>query len=640
MATMTGRPRRRDRVRSPRAQQRAASPGPRTSNPYAAPAVCAVLLVLTATVFGPTVHHGFVNYDDEQYVVENPHVARGLTADGLRWAFTRSHASNWHPLTWLSHMGDVQMYGATHAGGHHLTSVLLHAATAIILFLVLLQATRALWPSAFVAALFAIHPLHVESVAWVAERKDVLSGLFFALTLAAYLGYVRRPPSIPRYLLVAGLFTLGLLSKPMLVTLPFVLLLLDYWPLQRFSMATTSSAAPAGQRSRVAAVRRLGLEKLPLFALAAASALVTYAVQESARGSMWHLTAWSRVANALNSYVAYLWKFLYPAQLAVFYPHPGEVLPTWKIAAACLVLGVISAAAVAWRRRHPYLLVGWLWYLGMLVPVIGVVQVGSQAMADRYTYLTHIGLYIAVAWGAMHVVGTSSSRRRMWAVGACVMIVILSAGARRQVWYWKDSETLWRHALASTTRNHEAYNHLARALAARGEIDAAITLYRRALEIRPDLVEAHNNLGNVLAARGDKAAAVGHYKTALNIKPDYVEAHNNLGLALADDRQFEAAITEYRRALALDPGFAAAHYNLGNALAARDEIDAAIEHYERALDVRPDFAEVHNNLGTLLAARGQADAAIAHYQRALAINPQFASARRNLALVLAERKGS
>jgi protein O-mannosyl-transferase len=603
-------------------------------------AVCAGLLLLTAFVFGATVHHGFVNYDDEPYVVENPHVARGLTVEGLRWAFTQSHASNWHPLTWVSHMADVELYGVTHPGGHHLTSVLLHAATAVILFLVLLQMTTALWPSAFASALFAVHPLHVESVAWVAERKDVLSGLFFVLTLAAYVRYVQRPPSIGSYLLVAGLFTLGLLSKPMLVTLPFVLLLLDYWPLERFSPPATSDDPPDLGRSRVAAVRRLVIEKLPLLALAIALALVTYVVQESARGSLSNVSLSSRVANALSSYVAYLWQFVYPAHLAVFYPHPGDTLPAWRIAGACLVLGLVSAATLIWRRRHPYLLVGWLWYLGMLVPVIGLVQVGSQAMADRYTYLTQIGLSIAVAWGAMHLAGSSSFRRRLGAVVACVVLVILSAAALRQVSHWRDSETLWTHALVSTSRNHEAHNHLARALAARGETDAAITHYRQALEIRPDFVEAHNNLGNALAARGANAAAIEQYTAALRIKPDYVEAHNNLGLALADRGELETAVAQYRRALALDPEFAAAHYNLGNVLAARDEIDAAIVHYEKALHVRPDFAEVHNNYGTLLASRGQADAAIAHYQKALAINPQFSSARRNLALLLAERNGS
>jgi protein O-mannosyl-transferase len=603
-------------------------------------AVCAGLLVLTAIVFGATVHHGFVNYDDEPYVVENPHVTRGLTSEGIRWAFTQSHASNWHPLTWVSHMADVELYGVTNPGGHHLTSLVLHAATALILFLVLLQMTAALWPSAFASAVFAVHPLHVESVAWIAERKDVLSGLFFVLTLAAYVRYVRRPPSVPRYLSVAGCFTLGLLSKPMLVTLPFVLLLLDYWPLERFSNETMSNDAPAGLRTRMAVVRRLLLEKLPMLALAIAAAVLTYAVQESARGSLAHLPVWSRVANALNSYVAYLWKFVYPVHLAVFYPHPGDALPSWKIAAACLVLAAISAAALVSRRRHPYLLVGWLWYVGMLVPVIGLVQVGSQAMADRYTYLSQIGLYVAVAWGAMHLAGTSSTRRRICGLVACIALAILSAVAWRQVSYWKDSEALWTHALVSTSGNHEAHNHLARALAVRGDTDAAITHYRQALEIRPDFVEAHNNLGNVLAARGDNAAAIERYTTALTIKPDYVEAHNNLGLALAEEGQLDAAIAEYRRAIALDSEFAAAHYNLGNALAARDQVDAAIGHYEKALDVRPDFAEVHNNYGTLLAGRGQADAAIAHYQRALAINPQFASARRNLALVLAERNGS
>ena len=351
-------------------------------------------------VFGQTVRHEFINCDDDQYVYENPQVARGFTAQGIVWAFTHFHSANWHPLTWLSHMLDCQLYGLNHPGGHHLTNVLLHAASAILLFLVLRQMTGDLWPSAFVAALFAIHPLHVESVAWVAERKDVLSGLFFMLTLAAYVGYARRPFSLLRYLLVTVLFALGLMAKPMLVTLPFVLLLLDYWPLGRIGAAVPQSPQQARlPRQSSLALRRVLLEKLPWLVLTAASCVVTRFAQQTALVSTERLPLPSRIANALVSYVAYLGQFFYPVGLAVLYPYPQSTLPIWKIVGALLLLVGISLAVLACRRKCPYLLVGWLWYLGMLVPVIGLVQVGDQSMADRYTYLTQIGLYIALAWG-------------------------------------------------------------------------------------------------------------------------------------------------------------------------------------------------------------------------------------------------
>ena len=465
--------------------------------PYAVIAVCGVLLVLVAGVFGQTARHPFVNYDDDQYVFENAHVAGGLTADGLAWAFTRSHASNWHPLTWVSHMADCEIYGLGHPGGHHLTSVALHAATAILLFLLLLEMTAELWPSAFVAALFAVHPLHVESVAWVSERKDVLSGLFFVLTLAAYARYVRRP-SVRRYLVMLGAFWLALLSKPMVVTLPLVLLLLDYWPLRRI-MTGTSGKEARFRTERMSQVRRLVLEKIPLVVLGLTVAAVTYLVQGTARQSMPELTLPARAGNALVSYVSYLGKFVYPVRLAVFYPHPGTALPLWQVVTASLVLCGISAGVFAWGRRQPYLLVGWLWYLGMLVPVIGLVQVGYQAMADRYTYLPQIGIYMMLAWGAVHLAGASPVRRRACAVAACIVVALLSVRAWRQTSYWRDSEALWMHALASTSRNYEAHHHLGKALAARGESDAAIAQYRLALEIRPDFVEAHNNLANVLS---------------------------------------------------------------------------------------------------------------------------------------------
>ena len=340
-----------------------------------------------------------------------------------------------------------------------------------------------------------------------------------------------------------------------------------------------------------------------------------------------------------SRYVSYLGKFVYPVRLAVFYPHPGTALPLWQVVTASLVLCGISAGVFAWGRRQPYLLVGWLWYLGMLVPVIGLVQVGYQAMADRYTYLPQIGIYMMLAWGAVHLAGASPVRRRACAVAACIVVALLSVRAWRQTSYWRDSEALWMHALASTSRNYEAHHHLGKALAARGESDAAIAQYRLALEIRPDFVEAHNNLANVLVTRGQVDAAVDHYETALQIKPDFVEAHNNLGLALAERGQAAAAIAHYRRALAIDGEFVEAHYNLANALAGQGQDAEAIAHYEHAVTLRPNFAAAHNNLGTLLAQRGDVEAAIAQYQKALQIDPQFVSARRNLAAVTAGRKG-
>ncbi|MGA2259578.1 MAG: hypothetical protein ABSG53_33295, partial [Thermoguttaceae bacterium] len=392
--------------------------------------VCGLLLVAVIAVFGQTARYDFVNFDDDIYVYENWHVQAGLTVEGIAWAFGQSHASNWHPLTWLSLMADVQVVRteqgplarARLAVEMHTVNVVLHAVNAAIVFLVLMEMTAGVWPSAFVAAVFAVHPLHVESVAWISERKDVLSGLFFMLTLAAYLGYVRRPFSLLRYLLVTALFALGLMAKPMLVTLPFVLLLLDYWPLGRISPRRVGKTPGypeyllAGPTVPDGAARRLQvvlLEKLPWLVLAAISCMVTYLAQRTAVTPFERLPLWSRIANALVSCVAYLGQFFYPAGLAVLYPHPQNDLSVWKIIGSALLLAGISLAVLACRRKCPYLLVGWLWYLGMLVPVSGLVQVGAQAMADRYTYLTQIGLYIALAWTAVHI--SRPWRYRGWA---------------------------------------------------------------------------------------------------------------------------------------------------------------------------------------------------------------------------------
>ncbi|MGO9115586.1 MAG: tetratricopeptide repeat protein [Thermoguttaceae bacterium] len=673
--------------------------------PYSQLVVCGLLLLAVIAVFGQTAGHDFINFDDDAYVYENLHVRGGLTGDGTAWAITARHSGNWHPLTWLSHMLDCQLYDLK-PGGHHLTNVLLHAIAAVLLFLALQQMTAALWPSAWAAAVFAIHPLRVESVAWVAERKDVLSGVFFMLTVWLYARFVQRPASWGRYLLMAASFALGLTTKPMLVTLPFVLLLLDYWPLGRGQGAGSgerraksreqgagsgeqraggASGAPAcgsrvgeqaagrgrnagqsladrgpkddrlrildftsqvsGSCSRLPApcsLLSLIVEKIPLFVLAAASCVVTLVSQHDVMKPLERLDFPWRVANAAVAYVAYLGKMLYPAGLAVFYPLPNTPPPAWEVVAAIAVLLAISTATFLSRRKCPYLLVGWLWYLGTLVPVIGLVQVGSQAMADRYTYLTQIGLYTACAWGVAQAAASwpycrRSNRRWPLAAVSALVVAALMVCAWQQTGQWHDSEKLWQHTLACTSQNPIAHNSLGNALADCGRVDEAIGHYRQALEIESGYAPAHHNLGRALASRGQASEAITHYQQALTIKPDYAEAHNNLGYALISRGQVDEAITHYRQALAIKPDLAEAHNNLGNALAGRGQIDEAITCYRQALAVRPDFAEAHNNLGNALAGRGQIDEAIVQYQQALAIKPEYAEAQFNLGYALAGR---
>ena len=588
-----------------------------------AAAVCALLLLAVALVFGQTVRHEFIDYDDHDYVGDNPQVARGFTASGIAWAFTRFHSSNWHPLTWLSHMLDCQLYGLNYPGGHHLTNVLLHAASAALVFLVLRQITGDLWPSAFAAALFAIHPLHVESVAWVAERKDVLSGLFFMLTLAAYADYARRPFSLPRYLLVTVLFVLGLMAKPMLVTLPFVLLLLDYWPLGRIScrgafgagkssspgalreplqnsddrrQAFDSVRNPPFSRQSVSptpqspALGRGVLEKLPWLVLTAVSCAVTYAAQGTAGSICQRLPLGPRIANALVSCATYLIQFFHPVRLAVFYPYPQDSLPIGKIAGSGLLLAGISLAVLACRRKCPYLLVGWLWYLGMLVPVIGLVQVGSQSMADRYSYLPQIGLYIALAWGAERASRDWACRR--WVGGAAATIVLASLACRawQQASYWKNEETLWTHALACTAENYLARNGLGTVAAERGQIDEAVAQYRRAVKLEPNYELAHYNLGLVLAGREQVEEAIAQFQKALEIKPDHVAALNNLAWILATypDARFRdgrRAVTLAQRARELSSSDANTLDTLAAACAEAGRFGEAVQTAHRALDL-------------------------------------------------------
>ena len=512
--------------------------------PWLTIVICLFLAALTWLVFGQTLRHDFINYDDPRYVYENTKITSGVSLSGIAWAFTHIHSMNWHPLTTISHMLDCQVYGLK-PGGHHFTNVLLHIVAAILLFLALQEMTGTFWNSAFVAAVFAIHPLRVESVAWIAERKDVLSGVFFMLTLLAYVHYVRLP-SIGRYLVVVFALACGLMSKPMLVTLPFVLLLLDHWPLDRIRGRFWKRVA----------------EKIPLLALSAISSIGTLVAQKGAVGWTEELPILERINNAIISYVLYIWQMVWPANLAVFYPHPENRLLPWEIISSLLLLVCVTAIAIALRKQRPYLITGWLWYLGMLVPVIGLVQVGWQGRADRYTYLPQIGLYIAITWTVADLTALWRRQRTILSTAAILTIGVLTWRAWAQTWYWRDSEILFKHALAVTTNNDVAENNLGIVYLRQGNVDEAISLLQAAVDLRPDNSPAHENLAKALLQKGKVADALIHYQKLLELQPDNIEVHNIVGTALIQQRRIREGVEEWEKVLAIQPDNGNAMSNL------------------------------------------------------------------------------
>lgn len=530
--------------------------------------VCLILTLVTLIVYWQVRNHAFQYYDDNDYVTENHHVQSGLSLDGLAWAFTSTDTSNWHPLTWLSHMVASEIYGLD-PGGHHVTSLLFHVINTLLLFIVLKRMTLAIWQSAFVAALFAVHPLHAESVAWVAERKDVLSTFFWFATMWAYVGYVERP-GLGRYSLVMVLFALGLMAKPMLVTLPFVLLLMDDWPLGRIrsDCGRTKRSRLKGSTYRESTPFLLVLEKAPLFALSAGSCVVTLFTQQGG-GSLPSLDTLPfsvRLANALVSYTSYIGKTVWPARLAVFYPHCG-MPPGWKVLASAVFLSAISCVVIWSRKRRPYLAIGWLWYLGTLVPVIGLVQAGEQAMADRYTYVPIIGLFVMIAWGIPELTAKWRCQRSVLVVSAGTVLSVLIICTHFQLRHWENATSLFKRAVNVTANNYMAHANLGLALARQGRSEEAIRHYSEALRINPAWAEAHHLLGNLLARQGDFQAAVVHYSEALRRKPDMAEAHNNLGLALQSLGRLEEAVCHFREALRIKPDYPQARGNLKAALA-------------------------------------------------------------------------
>jgi protein O-mannosyl-transferase len=661
--------------------------------------ICLLLVLATLAAFWPVMSAQFITLDDADYVTSNPHVRQGLSPESIIWALGTGRAANWHPVTWWSHMLDVQVFGLDAAGPHSI-NLLLHIGSTLLLFLLLKELTSATWRSALVAALFALHPLHVESVAWISERKDVLSGLFWLLTLWFYCRYARELPGTAapesgggtpvafgrkrcNYILALLFFALGLMSKPMLVTIPFVLLLLDFWPLGRVPGArpevsgvgyqVSGSERDGGARGETAAGRWFWVEKIPFFALSAISCAVTFLVQRKggAISSIETYSIGARIGNVLVSYARYAAKIIWPANLAVPYPHPGHWPTMWVIGA---LVFVSCAGIAAWclRRRLPFVFTGWFWFAGTLVPVIGLVQVGGQSIADRYTYVPAIGLFIALVWGAERLV----ARWRLpgWFSGtiAAVLLATCAFQTRTQAGYWQNSEKLFRHTLAVTgdnavafenvgfylehagdlagameqfrqalrlnPNNHRVYEHMGLCSYKQGRIEEAIEYYRQALRLMPDDPSTLNDLGSAQVSQGKYEEAIRSYEAALRCRPDYTEAYNNLGVVLNEIGRTSEAIEQYNKALKLMPDDVEAHSNLGNALAASGRLNEAAAHYLSALRFNPDFTQALNNLGLVLSLQGKHSEAVACYERAVELKPRDPTVRSNFGDALARAR--
>ncbi|HEX4350984.1 MAG TPA: tetratricopeptide repeat protein [Verrucomicrobiae bacterium] len=605
-----------------------------------------LLAGITLGLYWPATYCHFIHFDDQVYVTENAQVQGGLTLAGIAWAFTHAVSSNWHPLTLMSHMLDCQLFGLQ-PWGHHLTSLLLHMLNTVLVFLLLRRLTGALWRSAIVAALFGWHPLHVQSVAWVAERKDVLSTFFFLLSLLAYAGYAKEsiapqpavrgrwPAARIYYFLSLGAFALGLMSKAMLVTLPFVLLLLDYWPLKRFPVSW-----------------RLVLEKLPFLALGAAGSAMAFAVQHhgGAIATMQALSLGDRLGNALISYCRYLGKIFWPADLAIFYPHPYS-WPVEKVLLAAVFLSGVTALFFMRQKRYPWLLMGWLWFIGTLVPVIGLIQVGEQSMADRYTYIPSIGMFVLIVWCAFESCrrwlqpvsaqaqhSPAPKESRMMAKCALPALAIAAVAAlvsccwltRQQLGYWRNSESLFRRALAVTENNSWALSNLGDVTFNQGRTDEAINYYQQALALKPTAADLHNNLGAALLAKGQIDEAIAESQEALRLKPEYADAYLNLGNALAKKGLLDDAIGQFQKGIRLKPDNDAGYIDLGIALLNQGRPDEAINEFHTAMGLKPATAELHNDVGIALLAKGLTDEAIAESQESIRLKPGLVPAHQNL----------
>lgn len=658
--------------------------------------ICLLLALSTLTVYWQVGSHDFINLDDDVYVFNNPTIKKGLTYEGLKCAFSScamtEGISLWHPLIWVSLITDYQLYGLK-PGGYHITNLLFHIANTILLFIFLNRTTQALWRSAFVAALFALHPLHVESVAWIAERKDVLSVFFFFASLLVYAQYAKKPEKLS-YVMILTLFALGLMAKSMLVTFPFVLLLLDYWPLGRLSSAfaenasqpvhddvqenknhkkqaqrkrpVTVSTAAMGQRlpeQERPSIASLVLEKVPLFFLTVIFSLVTYYYHQKAEAITYSTPLFARLGNAINSYATYILKTFWPAKLAVFYPYPDQ-LPWWLIMVSLTALSIVTYIAILLRSRMPYLIVGWFWYLGTLVPVIGIIQMGNQAMADRYTYIPLIGLFIMIAWGVYDLAKNRDKTKILLPLSAASAIVATAVFSWFQIGHWKNSISLFEHTLRVTKNNSIILNNigitliglgkteegmaylkesigskpvfaqshfgLGSVLMQKGQMIDAEKHLREALRIKPDYANAHATLGVLLSGKGKDEEAEKHLREALRIKPDFPEAQNSLGIALKNQGKLQESVNLYKEAIRANQGNPAAYLNQGNALVSQGKIDEGIASFREALRIKPDYTKAMVHLGSALLLQGKSEEAIIHFKKALSLDPKDQNARDGL----------
>ena len=567
-----------------------------TTVPAWVPALALVLFSLA--LYSPALSYDFTGYDDDDYVTDNPHVQRGLSGSMLTWAFTTGHAANWHPITWVSHALDWQLAGAK-PGMHHATNILFHAINAALLFLLLQRCTQATGPSFAVAALFAVHSFNVESVAWIAERKNVLSMFFGLCSLIAYAEYARRPRR-SLYFASALFLALGLMSKPMLVTWPFVMLLLDYWPLGRIA----PPILPPGPFLK--AVKKRAVEKAPFFLLAAVSSVITYLVQArgGAMGATEAIPPLYRIGNALVSYADYALMTVWPFGLAAMYPHPFEALPLWKALLAAMALTAVTAGVLAYAGKARYLATGWFLFLGTLVPVIGIVQVGSQAMADRYAYVPLVGLFIAAVWGVVEICARAKAPAKIPAALGCIVVVLLSMRTWDQLPHWRDGISLWQHAVSVTDGNYIA----------------------------------HNNLGSALVRAKQPDRALAEFQESLRIRPNHPGALVNVGLLLLDRGRPADAAKVFEKAVAVDPGHAAANLNLAVAYFQMHDVNKALQQAMLAQQLRPEDPKVYNLLGVLSDVSGKSDEAVNYFRKALVISPNYTNAQSNLDRVLGKRR--
>jgi len=599
-----------------------------------------MLAIVTLFVYWQVIDHKFVNFDDNIYITENVHIKNGLSKDGILWSFGfDKRETYWHPITWLSHMLDCQFFGLD-SGMHHLISLVFHIANVLLLFLVFLRISGAVWRSAFVAALFALHPINVDSVAWIAERKNLLSTFFWMLTMLSYVYYVRKP-TLSKYFVILLAFTLGLLAKPMLVTLPFVLLLMDIWPLKRTSLKTMQHSEAPRQLSAEVSLSHLILEKVPLLVLALLATVISSFSLKQADGliSPEVVPYDLRIANAIVSYVKYIGKLLWPKDLAILYPFPTEMLPFWQIAGAFLILATLSFFVVMSFRKRPYLLIGWLWYLGTLVPVSGIVMGGLwPAMADRWAYVPLIGIYIMVSWGSADLFPQWRYRKTVFLLSSLVILLAFLITTIHQLTYWKNDYTLFKHALNVTKNNAVMHNYFGHVLFKLGEKTEAAFHYVEALSINPIFIDAQNNLGNMYLEQGKINEAINMYRYALMNDADFDEANYNIARALTKQGKFDEAIIYYKKALSINPDNTDYNSNIALTFALQKKTDEAIEYYNKALQLNPEYMEAHNNLGAILTQRGRFDEAIAHYRKALSLNPAYSEAERNLNITLANRE--